>query len=110
MNLSTILSLLLTLFFFILSLVFWALKEKSVFLISGFNILSKEERMSYDCVKLAKDQRKIFVWCTILWFISTILCFYVTEWVIFPAFVIWFVFFLKQVHLDFDQAFEKYKK
>lgn len=48
MNPSTILSLLLTLFFFILSLVFGALKEKSVFLISGFNILSKEERMSYD--------------------------------------------------------------
>lgn len=61
MNPSIILSLLLTLFFFILSLVFGALKEKSVFLISGFNILSKEERMSYDCVKLTKDQGKIFI-------------------------------------------------
>lgn len=110
MNPSTIISLIMTILFLVGTLIFAILKEKSVFLISGFNILSKEERTSYDCKALARDQKRIFEYCTIIWITSVILCNFMTKWAFIPVFVVWLLFFLKQVHLDFDRAFEKYKK
>ena len=96
------------LFTFILS-IFYILGEKSTTLISGFNLKSKDEREKYDVEKMIKDYKKaIFIWIFVL-LIGSIASYYISQYCSIITFIIWVIIFFKDVHLDEEKAFGKYK-
>ncbi|MBQ8943740.1 MAG: DUF3784 domain-containing protein [Clostridia bacterium] len=95
---------------FIFGILFAVLKEKSAKLVSGFNSMPKEKQEKYDKAYIARDMRnQCFVRSAIM-LAGAILSLFVSKYMAIPAFVIWLVLFLKQVHFDSDKAFEKYLK
>ena len=110
MNIGVLICLILAVFFSVLSSIFALLKEKSTILISGFNSLSKAEREKYDKKKMSIDMRNsLFIWAIIL-FLGAILSYYISKYCAIIAIVIWLVIFFKDVYIDSEKAFEKYKK
>ena len=97
------------LLFLLLTLIFTIFKEKSVMLISGFNTMPKEKRELYDKEKLSKDYRNIFLIWAIIQGIGAILAYYISQYIAVIAFIIWLIVFFKDVHLDKEKAFGKYK-
>lgn len=96
--------------FGILTIILFALKEKGAMLVSGFNSLSKEERNLYDHASISKDTRnKFFIWTCIM-LIGMILSILISSYMAIAAYVIWSIAFIKDVHLDAKEAFEKYRK
>ena len=109
MNIGFYACLLLAIIFGIFTFVFFLLKEKAAMLISGFNSLPKKERELYDLARLSKDQRNsMFIW-TIIMSVGALLSFFISQYFAIIAFVVWLIVFFKDVHLDTDKAFEKYK-
>lgn len=100
----------LCLIFLLLAFLFAVLKGKAAILISGFNTMPKEKRESYDIDKLCKDQRNAFFIWTFILGAGAVLSYFVSQYMAIIAFVIWFVLFFKDVHLDEEKAFGKYKK
>lgn len=98
------------LLFLLLALIFTIFKEKSVMLISGFNTIPKEKRELYNKEKLSKDHRNIFLIWAIIQGIGAILAYYISQYIAIAAFTIWLIVFFKDVHLDEEKAFGKYKK
>lgn len=98
------------LLFLLLTLIFTKFKEKSVMLISGFNTMPKEKRELYDTEKLRKDYRNIFLIWAVIQGIGAVLAYYISQYVAIIAFIIWLIVFFKDVHLDEEKAFGKYKK
>lgn len=110
MNIGAIICLILAVFFGILSIIFALLKEKGATLISGFNTMSKEEREKYDKKKMSIDMRNsLFLWSIIL-FTGAILAYFFSRYCAIIAIVIWLIIFFKDVHIDSEKAFEKYRK
>ncbi len=72
--------------FSILLVLFVILKGKGAMLVSGFNMLSKEERKNFDTERMCADQVAIIAWG------------------------IWLILFFKDVHMDTEKAFGKYRK
>lgn len=97
-----------TLFAFLAAL-FALLKEKATMLISGFNTLPKEERDKYDKGRLSKDRRKAFLIWAVIFAIGAIASFLVTSYAAIIAFVAWIILFFRDVHLDPEKAFGKFK-
>ncbi|MDE6956379.1 MAG: DUF3784 domain-containing protein [Oscillospiraceae bacterium] len=96
--------------FLLLTFIFTIFKEKSAMLISGFNTMPKEKRALYDKEKLSKDQRNRFlVWAAIQG-TGAVLAYYISPYMAVIAFIIWFIVFFRDVHLDKEKAFGKYKK
>ena len=98
------------LLFLLLAFIFTVLKEKSVMLISGFNTLPKEKRELYDKEKLSKDYRNIVLIWAVIQGTGAILAYYISQYIAIVAFIIWFIVFFKDVHLDEEKAFGKYRK
>lgn len=98
------------LLFLLLTLIFTMFKEKSVMLISGFNAMPKEKRELYDTEKLRKDSRNIFLIWAVIQGIGAILAYYISQYAAIIAFIIWLIVFFKDVHLNEEKAFGKYKK
>jgi len=95
--------------FALITIIFSILGKKAVILISGFNFKSKEERKKYDIERMSKDYRNtIFIW-TLIFIIGAILSYYISKYCAVIAFVIWLIIFFKDVQLDEEKAFEKYK-
>lgn len=109
MNLGAIICLLLCIFFLILGLIFAYLKEKAAILISGFNAKSKEERAKYNTKQLVKDERDNFILWSIVFGIGSLLSFLFSTYLAIAAFVVWLILFFKDVHLDDEKAFGKYR-
>lgn len=109
MNIGTITCVIFAVPFLILVVVFTLLKDKGAMLISGFNTLPKEEREHYDKKKMSIDQRNSFLLWAILFVAGAILSYLISSYMAILAFVIWLVLFFKEVHLDTDKAFGKYK-
>lgn len=94
--------------FMIMGVLFAVGKEKAAKLVSGFNSLSKEEQALYDKARISKDMRnQCFTWAAIMAGGAT-LSYFITAYMAIPAYVIWLIVFLKEVHLDAHKAFEKY--
>ena len=90
--------------------VFTVFKGRAAILISGFNTMPKEKRELYDKERMCRDQRNAFlIWAAILG-IGAVLSYFISQHMAIAAFVIFFVVFFKDVHLDEDKAFGKYKK
>lgn len=110
MNIGFITCGILCLLFLLLAFIFSVFKGKSAILISGFNTMPKEKREFYDKEQMSKDQRNAcLIWAAIQG-IGAILSFCVSQYAAIAAFVIWLVVFFKDVHLDAEKAFRKYKK
>lgn len=95
--------------FIIMAIAFALLKEKGAMLISGFNTLSKEKREQYDKRKMSADMRNsLLLWSTIL-FIGGVLSYLISFYFAIGALVVWIVLFFKEVKLDTEKAFNKYR-
>ena len=78
-------------------------------LISGFNTLSKEQRELYDKEKMCRDQRNIFLIWSVILGIGAALSYFVSKYAAAAAIIVWLVVFFKDVHLDEEKAFGKYR-
>lgn len=110
MNVWTMLCLLMGLTFGIMALIFMLLKEKGAVLISGFNSLSKEEREQYDTKWMMHDIRNLFLIWTAVLLLGAVLSYFLSDYCGLISILVWVVLFLKNMHLNLDKAFGKYKK
>ena len=99
-----------SLLFLLFALLFAVLKGKAAILISGFNTMTKEQRRQYDIERMSRDQRNSFlIWAVILG-AGAVLSYAVSQYLAIAAFAVWLVVFFRDVHLDAEKAFGKYKK
>ena len=106
----TILGLIMSGIFGLLGMIFLILKEKACVLISGYNFKTKKEREEYDEARLSKDERNFFFRCAIIYLIGTAISIFVGALFVWISFVVWIVYFLKNVHFNAEKTFDKYKK
>ena len=98
------------LLFLFLALLFTILKGRAAILISGFNTIPKHQRELYDQDRMSRDQRNAFlIWSGIMG-IGAILSYFISQYMGVIAFIVWLIMFFKDVHLDEEKAFGKYKK
>lgn len=101
----------------VMSIIFWGmallfalLKGKAAILISGFNTMPKEQRKQYDRERMSKDQRNAFIlWAVILGSACLLTELTASKNAAIAAVIIWLVVFFRDVHLDEEKAFGKYK-
>lgn len=108
MNLGFYLCIVVAPVFLALALIFGIFKERAVKLISGFNMLPKDEQEQYDKVRMARDEKNhFFLWGMIMLIgaIGSLIWAYTALF----SWIIWLVLFFREVHLDARKAFEKYK-
>lgn len=96
--------------FGLLGMIFLIFKEKACGLISGYNFKSRKEREEYDEVSLSKDERNFFFICAIIFLIGAVISIFIGPLSFWIAFVVWLVYFFKNVHFDSEKAFAKYKR
>ena len=109
MNIGAFLCAIMAIVFLIFALILAILKEKGAMIISGFNTLPKEQREKYDKHKISKDMRNmLFIW-GLLYIIGGILSYILTQYIAIICFVIWIILFFREVHLDTEKAFSKYR-
>ena len=106
----TIVGLIISGMFGLLGMIFLLLKEKACVLISGYNFKTKKEREEYDEVRLSKDECNFFFRCAIIYLIGAIISIFVGALCFWISFLVWLVYFLKNVHLNAEEAFNKYKR
>ena len=98
----------LAIIFGILGFIFMMLKDKGAILVSGFNSFSKNEQALYDKAKIVYDMRNsCFIWAFIM-FLGAIFSYFIGNYMAIIAYIVWFILFIKDVHLDNHKAFEKY--
>ncbi len=99
-----------SIFFLVCGLLFGILKGKAAILISGFNTMPKEQRDKYDRERMSRDQRNaFFLWAAILGVGSVLAYLFSMRYVAMIAVVIWLIVFFRDVHLDEEKAFGKYR-
>lgn len=109
MNIGFIASGIGCLLFLFLALVFTILKEKGAVLISGYNSMSKEERELYDKARMSKDQRNLFLSWALILSLGSVLSYIFSQYIAILAFIVWLIVFFRDVQLDDEKAFGKYK-
>ena len=93
-----------------LALLFGILKGKAAILIAGFNTMPKEQRQQYDRERMSRDQRNIFIlWAMILGAGGVLSCLFSWKYGADIALLIWLAVFFREVHLDEEKAFGKYR-
>jgi predicted Abi (CAAX) family protease len=95
--------------FLLFALLFTILKEKGAMLVSGFNTIPKEEKALYDTAKLSSDQRNAFLIWAIILGVGSVLAYCITQYIAIISVLVWLVVFFKDIHLDSEKAFGKYK-
>lgn len=103
-------SLVMTIFFFIIGLIFASLKDKACILISGYNFKSKKQREQYDEKRLSADMRNQFFLYSLIFLIGSICTYLINSYCFWLTLIIWLVVFFRGVHFDDEKAFGKYKK
>lgn len=109
MNIGFYLCIVLAIIFGVMTLIFTALGKKGAVLISGFNSLTKEQRKLYDTERMNKDQRNSMLIWTVVMAIGAIFSWLLSQYIAIVAFIIWLILFFRDVHLDTEKAFGKYK-
>ena len=89
---------------------FAALGEKGAMLVSGFNTMPKDKREQYDKVRISKDQRNLFFLWSGLWAVGAFSVWLISEKIIYVILVIQLVLFFREVHMDEEKTFGKYRK
>lgn len=96
--------------FLLLALLFAALGEKGAMLVSGFNTMPRDKREQYDKVSISKDQRNLFFLWSGLWAAGAFSIWLISGKIIYVILVIQLVLFFREVHLDEEKVFGKYRK
>lgn len=109
MNIAVIVCLVFVVIFTLIVGVFLMLGEKATIIISGFNLKSKDEKKEYDTKRMIKDYRNSMLIWTLIFLVGAIGSYYINQYCSIVAFVIWLIIFFKDVHLDEEKAFGKYK-
>lgn len=109
LNIEVIVCLVFVIIFTVILCVFSILGKNATILISGFNLKSKEEREKYDIEEMIKDYKKSMLIWIVIFFIGAIGSYYISKYFSIISFVIWLIIFFKDVHLDEEKAFGKYK-
>lgn len=95
--------------FAITALVFALLKEKGAILIGGFTSIPKEQRAEYDQAHMSRDMRNTcLLWAAVM-AAGAALSLLASSSAAIIAFAVWLVLFFKDVRLNAEQAFERYK-
>ncbi|MFA9376051.1 MAG: DUF3784 domain-containing protein [Lachnotalea sp.] len=110
MNIGAISCLIMGSIFAIMWIIFLILKEKGSMLISGFNTLTKEEREKYDKARMSADQRNSFFIWMLVFTIGAIASYIRSQYISIITFAIWLFLFFKNVHMNTEKAFGKYRK
>ncbi len=96
--------------FWIMAVLFAVLKEKGAILIAGFNTMPKEQRKQYDKARMSKDMRNSFVlWAVILDVGAALSYIFTSRNMAIISMIIWLIVFFREVHLDEEKAFGKYR-
>lgn len=94
--------------FLLTGIVFALLKERGAKFVSGFNTLSEKEQELYDKSWIVRDIRNSsFIWSAIM-LVGAILSYFLTGYIAAAAYIIWGIWFFKDVHWDAYKAFKKY--
>ena len=106
MNIGFMACIVLSILFLIIGIMFALLKEKGAKYVSGFSTLNHPEK--YDKASISLDMRnQCFTYALIL-FLGAILSYFISNYIAIPTYIIWGIVFFKSVHLDAENAFEKY--
>ena len=95
--------------FGIFAVIFAVKKEKACKLIGGFNFFTEAQQAQYDKAAIARDYQKLFTGWTIGAFIFAPLCLWLDWWAFGAAFILFLFSLGKEMHIDAEKAFEKYK-
>ncbi|MCR4694165.1 MAG: DUF3784 domain-containing protein [Pseudobutyrivibrio sp.] len=94
--------------FAIVGLLFGIFKEKATKFLAGFNSFSESEQALYDRAAISRDIRnQCYIWSALM-LVGTILSYAITTYMAIPTFIIWFILFFKDTHIDVHKAFDKY--
>lgn len=100
----------LAIIFGLLSSIFGILKGSGAMLISGFSNISKENREKFNKERMSLDMKNsLFIWVVIL-LLGGVGSYFISKYFAYIAIVIWIILFFKDVHIDPNKAFNKYKK
>ena len=58
---------------------------------------------------MSKDHRNMFLIWTAILGVGALLSLLISTYMAIPAFIVWIIMFFKDVHLDEEKAFGKYK-
>nr|WP_300659813.1 DUF3784 domain-containing protein [uncultured Acetatifactor sp.] len=95
--------------FLLLGFLFALAGERGANWLSGFSFLSKEERARYDRKRMAADQRNAFwLWGGVM-LLGATGSRWISGYVGIGAFAVWLVLFFREVHLDTESAYGKYR-
>lgn len=95
--------------FWLIAALMLVLKEKGAMLMAGFNSLPEQERERYDRKRIARDVQRQYGCWGLLFLAGAGLCLLFSGYVAIPVYVVWMIFFFKNVHLTAEKAFEKYR-
>ena len=95
--------------FLIFAVIFAVRKEKACRLIGGFNFFTEAQQARYDKAAIARDYQRLFTWWTAGAFLFSGLCLLLSWWAFIAAFVLFLFSLGKEMHIDAEKAFEKYK-
>ena len=95
--------------FLVFAIIFAVRKDKACKLVGGFNFFTKAQQARYDKAAIARDYQKLMTGWTIGAFLFAILCLWLDWWAFGAAFVLFLISLSKEMHIDAEKAFEKYK-
>lgn len=96
--------------FFLIALFFALGKERAANWLSGFHSLPEEERVKYDRKRMAADTRRDFLLWGAIMLAGALVSLWISGYGAAAAWAVWLVLFFKNVHLDEEKAFGKYKQ
>lgn len=92
-----------------MGIVFAFAKGRAAQMISGFNTLSRERQKLYDKDAMVKEMRNnMFLWSALL-SVGALLSYYISSYLCIPVLIIWAALFFKDVHLDEEKAFGRFR-
>ena len=95
--------------FLVVGILFAVGREKAVKWVSGFNTLPQSQQEQYDRAAISRDMRnQCFLWAAVL-FAGAVLSCLISPFMAIPAWISWLVLFFREVHLDPEKAFDKYR-
>ncbi len=95
--------------FLVFAVIFAVKKEKAYKLIGGFNFFTEAQQSRYDKAAIARDYQRLFTWWTAGAFLFALLCLWLAWWAMGTAFALFLFSLGKEMHIDAEKAFEKYK-
>ncbi len=96
--------------FWIMAAVFAVLKGKAAILISGFNTMPKEQREQYDRERMSRDMRNMLaLWAVVSGAGGVLAYLFSSASMAVISMIVVLILFFREVHLDEEKAFGKYK-